>query len=55
MIKGYRHADPKRFFETGSKAGIQRQHAKRLRLQLGQLDAAIGPDDMDRLGLRSTR
>jgi plasmid maintenance system killer protein len=36
-----------RFFRTGSKAGIQPKHAKRLRLQLGQLDAAIGSEDMN--------
>ena len=52
MIKSFRHAGLKRFFETGSKAGIQPKHAKRLRLQLGQLDAAIRPDDMDRPGWR---
>ncbi|MEP7242125.1 MAG: type II toxin-antitoxin system RelE/ParE family toxin [Gammaproteobacteria bacterium] len=52
MIRSFRHAGLKRFFETGSKAGIQPKHAKRLRLQLGQLDAAIGSDDMDRPGWR---
>jgi hypothetical protein len=40
MIKGFRHRGLERFFRTGSKAGIQPKHAKRLRLQLGQLDAA---------------
>ena len=52
MIRSFRHAGLKRFFETGSKAGIQPKHAKRLRLQLGQLDAATRPDDMDRPGWR---
>ena len=52
MIKSFRHAGLKRFFETGSKAGIQPKHAKRLRLQLGQLDAALWPDDMNRPGWR---
>ena len=47
MIKSFRHAGIKRFFETGSKAGIQPKHAKRLRLQLARLDAATIPGDMD--------
>ncbi|HEU4602897.1 MAG TPA: type II toxin-antitoxin system RelE/ParE family toxin [Steroidobacteraceae bacterium] len=50
MIKSFRHGGIERFFRTGSKAGIQPKHAKRLRLQLGQLDAALGPDDMSRPG-----
>jgi proteic killer suppression protein len=41
-----------RFFRSGSQAGIQPKHAKRLRLQLGQLDAASGPADMNRPGWR---
>jgi toxin HigB-1 len=52
MIKSFRHSGIERFFRTGSKAGIQPKHAKRLRLQLGQLDAAFGPDDMNRPGWR---
>ena len=46
MIKSFRHKGVERFFSTGSKAGIQPKHAKRLRLQLGMLDAATSPDDM---------
>jgi len=52
MIKSFRHRGLERFFRTGSKAGIQPKHAVRLRLQLGQLDAAIVPADMDRPGWR---
>lgn len=52
MIKSFRHSGIEHFFRTGSKAGIQPKHAKRLRLQLGQLDAAIGPEDMNRPGWR---
>lgn len=33
-------------------AGIQPKHAKRLRLQLGMLDGATVPDDMNRPGWR---
>jgi proteic killer suppression protein len=52
MIKSFRHRGIKRFFRSGSQAGIQPKHAKRLRLQLGQLDAASGPEDMNRPGWR---
>lgn len=47
MIKSFRHDGIERFFRTGSKAGIQPKHAKRLRLQLGRLDAARGTADMN--------
>lgn len=52
MIRSFRHAGLQRFFETGSKAGIQPKHAKRLRLQLGRLAAATAPDDMNLPGWR---
>lgn len=52
MIKHFCHRGLERFFLTGSKAGIQPKHAPRLRLQLGQLDAAVAPADMDRPGWR---
>ena len=47
MIKSFRHKGVERFFRTGSKAGIRPQHAKRLRLQLGRLDASKGAEDMN--------
>lgn len=50
MIKPFRHRGIERFFREGSKAGIQPKHAKRLRLQLGRLDAAKGAEDMDMPG-----
>ncbi|HEY2340551.1 MAG TPA: type II toxin-antitoxin system RelE/ParE family toxin [Steroidobacteraceae bacterium] len=52
MIRTVRHRGLERFFRVGSKAGIQPKHAKRLRLQLGRLDAAAGPADMDLPGWR---
>lgn len=52
MIKSFCHAGIERFFRTGSKSGIQPKHAKRLRLQLTNLDAATGPNDMDLPGWR---
>jgi toxin HigB-1 len=47
MIKSFRHKGLEAFFRTGSKAGIQTAHAKRLRFQLAALDGAIGPASMN--------
>ena len=52
MIRSFRHKGLERYFLHGSKAGIQAAHASRLRLQLGRLDAAAGPGDMDLPGWR---
>lgn len=52
MIKDFRHKGLKKFFETGSKAGIQPKHADRLRVQLGLLDVSAKPSDMDVPGWR---
>jgi proteic killer suppression protein len=52
MIRSFRHKGIERFFQTGSKAGIQPQHANKLRLQLGRLDAAKSAADMDLPGWR---
>jgi proteic killer suppression protein len=52
MIRTFRHKGLERFFRKGSKAGIQPQHAKRLRLQLGRLDGARSATDMDLPGWR---
>ncbi|WP_444843953.1 type II toxin-antitoxin system RelE/ParE family toxin [Duganella caerulea] len=46
MIKSFRHKGLQRFFETGSKAGIQAAHAAKLRLQLAALDRATRPEDL---------
>ncbi len=51
MIRGFKHKGLGRFFETGSKSGIQSQHAGRLRLILGLLSAATAPRDMALPGL----
>lgn len=51
MIRGFRHKGLGRFFETGSKSGIRTQHAERLRLILGRLNAATAPGDMALPGL----
>jgi proteic killer suppression protein len=52
MIKSFRHKGLKKFFESGSVAGIQPQHAKRLRMQLAALDTAIEIDDINVPGFK---
>jgi len=47
MIKSFRHKGLRKFFDTGSIAGVQASHAKRLRLQLAALDSAQSIEDMD--------
>jgi toxin HigB-1 len=51
VIRGFRHKGLQRFFEFGSKAGIQASHAERLRLILAQLSAATKPEDLALPGL----
>lgn len=46
MIRSFKHRGLKKFFETGSKAGIQPVHAAKLEVQLGFLDAATTPNNM---------
>ena len=52
MIRRFKHKGLAKFFETGSKSGIQAQHAERVRLILGRLSAAAKPEDMGLPGLR---
>ncbi len=52
MIKSIRPKGLRRFFETGSTAGIQAKHAGRLRLRLAALDTALDIQDMDIPGYR---
>ncbi len=51
MIRGFKHKGLEKFFSTGSKAGIQAQHAERLRVILGRLSASVAPQDMNLPGL----
>ncbi|MCL4831066.1 MAG: type II toxin-antitoxin system RelE/ParE family toxin [Caldilineaceae bacterium] len=51
MIKDFKHKGLERFFLTGSNAGIQANHASRLRLILGRLHASTSPRDMNLPGL----
>lgn len=50
MIKGWCHKGLKKFYETGSKAGIQPKHAEVLGMLLLQLASAIKPEDMNTPG-----
>ncbi len=47
MIKSFVHKGMERFFLTGSKAGIQPNHANRIRLILAQLQQARTIEDMN--------
>jgi toxin HigB-1 len=52
VITSFKHKGLERFFTTGSRAGIQPQHAERLRLILGRLNASTSPKDMNLPGLQ---
>lgn len=52
MIQSFRHKGLRRFFESGSAAGIQPHHAKRLRMLLAALDTALSIEDMNVPGFR---
>jgi toxin HigB-1 len=51
VIRDFKHKGLAKFFQSGSKSGIQAKHADRLRLILGQLNAATVPEDMKLPGL----
>ena len=52
MIKSFAHKGLKEYFETGSKKGIQPEHAPKLGRILDRLDASTSPMDMDLPGYR---
>jgi proteic killer suppression protein len=53
LIRSFRYKGLEKFFRTGSRSGIQPQHAPRLRRQLFALDNARRPDeDMSAPGWR---
>lgn len=52
MIKTFKHKGLKKFFETGSKAGIQAKHERRLRMQLAAIDTASIIEDIDLPGFK---
>ncbi len=47
MIKSFKHKGLRKFFETGSKAGIQAKHERKLRMQLAAIDTATVIEDID--------
>jgi proteic killer suppression protein len=51
MIKNFKHKGLEKFFLTGSKAGIQAVHTRKLQLILGRLKASTSPRDMNLPGL----
>ena len=52
VIKSFRHKGLRALYEMGSAAGVQPNHAKRLRMQLAALDTAHAIDDMNIPGVR---
>jgi proteic killer suppression protein len=52
MIEDFRHKGLEQFFLTGTMAGIQAQHAARLRVILARLHASTSPRDMYLPGLQ---
>ncbi|MBS4049898.1 MAG: type II toxin-antitoxin system RelE/ParE family toxin [Methylomonas sp.] len=50
MIKSFRHKGIQEFFESGSKSGINDEHAPKLSRQLLLLNAAKSPQEMDVAG-----
>lgn len=47
MIKTFAHKGLEKFFTTGTKAGINPDHASKLKRQLSMLNVAAKPQDMD--------
>jgi len=47
MIISFKHKGLERFYKSGNKAGIQTNHAARLQLILGRLNASFQPKDMN--------
>lgn len=50
MIKSWRHKGLKKFYDSGSKAGIQPKHADVLSILLLQLTSATSAEDMNTPG-----
>jgi proteic killer suppression protein len=52
MIQSFRHKGLAKFFASGSAAGIQPRHTKRLRMLLAALDTSRTIEDMNVPGFR---
>ena len=51
-FKSFKHKGLRKFFETGSTAGIQATHKQKLRMRLAALDTATVIEDIDLAGFR---
>ena len=47
MIRNFRHAGLKRFYERGDRRRLLAEHVPKIARVLAQLDIATDPDDMD--------
>jgi toxin HigB-1 len=52
MIKSFKHKGLQRFYETGSVAGNDASHRKKIRIRLSALDTATMIEDMNLPGFR---
>ncbi|MBR7890096.1 type II toxin-antitoxin system RelE/ParE family toxin [Marinomonas sp. A79] len=52
MIKSFKHKGLKKYFQTGSVAGIQAKHQGKLRMQLTAIDTAQVIDDINLPGFK---
>lgn len=52
MIQSFRHKGLRKLFESGSVAGVQPAHVRKLRMLLSALDTAQSVDDMNVPGFR---
>ena len=52
MIKSFKHKGLRKFYETGSRQGIQAPQAAKVRMQLAALDSAHDIEDLDIPGYR---
>ena len=52
MIKSFKHKGLQKFFETGSIAGINAAHKRKINMRLVALDTASYIDDIDLPGFR---
>jgi proteic killer suppression protein len=52
MIKSFQHKGLKKYFQTGSIAGIQAKHQRKLRMQLAAIDTAQEIDDINLPGFK---
>jgi len=52
MIESFKHKGLEKFYSTGSTAGVQVRHVKKLRLRLAAIDSAQSIDDLDIPGYR---